>query len=159
VPQTSHTHTLTHSQSNMPLLTVYLAASTEAEAQAVRDDFLTHIESLDTTAPDAVCVDITVMRDKDIKALCSGKDLTLDPTALVHTLETFIASKKPKLPKKDKKKKTSLDLTTPLKVIVLATFPETVEQFKAIIETSSPFPVLDSVVRVVMKAPGEALAK
>mmetsp|Transcript_28071 Transcript_28071/g.47448 ORF Transcript_28071/g.47448 Transcript_28071/m.47448 type:complete len:1685 (+) Transcript_28071:109-5163(+) len=138
----------------MPLLTVFLTGGSHEETQQVHEEFLTYISSLDKNSPDAV--EITVLGEKDIKSLCGGKD---DPAAIVTALENFVASKKPKPPKKEKKKtRISMDLTTPLHIILLSAFPETVEQFKAIVETSSQFPLLDSVVRLVIKAPGEDLA-
>lgn len=140
----------------MPLLTVFLSAGAQVELQQIHRDFLAHYDSLDKNVPDMA--DITVLHESDIKALC-GKDT--DPEAVVKALENFIDSKKPKAPKKPKgrKRRVSMEDETPLKVILLSAFPDTVEQFRAIVESSSQYPVLDSVVRLVMRPPGEDLVK
>lgn len=140
----------------MPLITVFLTAGSQAELQQVHEDFFAHIASLDKSAADVA--DITVLNDKDVKALCSGKDP--DPAAVVKALETYVTSKKPKASKKKekkKKKRVSIDNTTPLKIILLSGYPDTVDQFRAIVESTRQHPVVDSVIRLVMRAPGEDL--
>lgn len=140
----------------MPLLTVFLSAGSQIELQQIHEDFFAYYEALDKTAPDSA--DITILHEKDIKSLCSGKDP--DTEAVVKALENFIASKKPKPPKKTGKKRiVSIEIENPLKIILLSAFPDTVEQFRAIVESSSQYPLLDAVVRLVMRPPGEALVK
>ena len=142
----------------MPFITVFLSAGSTVELQQIHEDFFAYYESLDKSSPDMV--DITVLHAKDVKALCSGKDL--EPEAVVKALENFVSSKRPKAPKKDKKDKkrrVSLDAATPLKIILLSSFPDTVDQFRCVVESSGQHPVLDSVVRLVMRPPGEDLVK
>ena len=140
----------------MPFLTVFLTAGANPELQQVHEDFFTYLESLDKSSPDVA--DITVLREADVKNICKGKD---SPEDVVKSLESFIATKKPKPVKRDQKdkKRTSVDLETPLSIVLFSSFPDTIEQFTAIVETPTQHPLIDSVIRLVMKLPGEDMMK